>query len=82
MYGYQNTQSGWHLTDMIIRAGSRIFRRGAWTHFGRFWPPTWALFSENVCENERIGSCRGGGVRRARPPLDPPMIMEKEEALI
>ena len=25
-----------------------------------FWPPTWALFSENVCENERIGSCMGG----------------------
>ena len=23
------------------------------------WPPTWALFSENVCKNERIGSCRG-----------------------
>ena len=23
-------------------------------------PPTWALFSENVCENERIGSHRGG----------------------
>ena len=26
---------------------------------GGFWPPTWALFSENVCKNERIGSCRG-----------------------
>ena len=26
---------------------------------GGFWLPTWALFSENVCENERIGSCRG-----------------------
>ena len=30
-----------------------------------------ALFSENVCENERIGS-RGRGVARARPQ-DPPM---------
>ena len=27
----------------------------------------WALFGENVCENERIGSHRGG-VRRAHPP--------------
>ena len=27
--------------------------------FGGFWPPMWALFSKNVCENERIGSCRG-----------------------
>ena len=28
-----------------------------------FWggcgPLMWVLFSENVCENERIGSCRG-----------------------
>ena len=31
-------------------------------------PPMWALFGENVCKNERIGSHRGGGVRRARPP--------------
>ena len=29
-------------------------------------------FTENVCENERIGY-RRGGVRRARPP-DPPMV--------
>ena len=33
---------------------------------GGVWPPTWALFSENVCENERIGSCRGHVL--ARPP--------------
>ena len=30
-------------------------------------PPTWALFSENVCKNERIGSHRGG-VHLAWPP--------------
>ena len=30
------------------------------------------LFGENVCENERNGSCWGGGGRRRRP-LDPPM---------
>ena len=37
---------------------------------GGVWPPTWALFSENVCENERIGSCRG---RAGTQSLDPPM---------
>ena len=34
-------------------------------------PPMQALFGENVCKNERIGSHRGG-VHPARP-LDPPM---------
>ena len=33
-------------------------------------PPTQALFGENVCENERIGSCWG---RTLDTPLDPPM---------
>ena len=57
---------------MISRAGSRIFRRGGrGPILGGFWPPTWALFSENVCENERIGSCTGRVLAR---PLDPPMI--------
>ena len=32
---------------------------GAWTRFGGRGPPTQVLFSENVCENERIGSRRG-----------------------
>ena len=37
-------------------------------------PPTRALFGENVCENERIGShWGGGGACRWRPP-DPPML--------
>ena len=35
-------------------------------------PPTWALFGENVCENERIGS--HGGRAPGKPPLDPPML--------
>ena len=30
----------------------------------------WALFSENVCKNERIGSCTGHVLAH---PLDPPM---------
>ena len=34
--------------------------------------PTWALFSENVFENKRIGSCRGRALAR---PLDPPMCI-------
>ena len=36
-------------------------------------PPTWALFGENVCKNERIGSHRGACAGHA--PLDLPMDM-------
>ena len=32
-------------------------------------PPTWVLFGKNVCENERIWSCGGGG---GRAPGTPP----------
>ena len=54
---------------------------------GGHGPPTWALFSKNVCKNKRIGSHRGGGVRPARP-LDPPMestyqgILEKVKDIL
>ena len=35
---------------------------GAWTHWGGgHGLPTQALFGKNVCQNERIGSCSGGG---------------------
>ena len=34
-------------------------------------PPMQVLFGENVCENERIGSCRGG--MHLAHPLDLPM---------
>ena len=30
-------------------------------------PPTWALFGENVCKNERIGSNRGACAGHAPP---------------
>ena len=40
---------------------------GAWTHFGGVLASNVGTFSENVCENERIGSCRGGRAP-ARPP--------------
>ena len=35
-------------------------------------PPTWALFGENVCENERIGS-HWGGACASGAPLDSPI---------
>ena len=35
---------------------------------GGHGPLMWALFGENVCENERIGSRCGGGVCPACPP--------------
>ena len=42
-------------------------------------PPMWALFGENVCENERIGSHRGGRAP-GTPPLDPPMLFHIHSA--
>ena len=36
-------------------------------------PPMQALFSENVCKNERIGSHRGWCAPARPPPPDPPM---------
>ena len=47
------------------------FPLGALTRWGR-QPPMWALFNENGCENDGIGSRRG--VRPERCPLDPLMI--------
>ena len=51
----------------VTSGGSRISRRGGVHPLGGHGPPTWALFGENVCKNERIGSHRGG-VRQAHPP--------------
>ena len=65
-------QREYGIVTIQVRAGSRISRRGGrGPILGGFWPPTWSLFSKNVCENERIGSCRGGLPWHA--PLDPPM---------
>ena len=52
--------------NTAVMAGSRIFgRRGRGPFFfgggGGHEPLTWALFGENVCRNEGIWSCGGGG---------------------
>ena len=53
---------------------SRISRSGAWARLGGGrGPPMRVLFGENACENERIGSRKGGGVRRKILYVDPPM---------
>ena len=52
----------------ISSGGSRIF------HGGGRQPPMQALFGENICENERIGSHWGRGVHAGSTPLDLPMI--------
>ena len=72
VYFHSSNNTSFH-SNINCRAGSRIFRRvGRGPIFGGFWPPTWALFSENVCKNKRIGSCRGP-CTGTPPPLDPPM---------
>ena len=54
--------------NIIGSGGSRISRWG-----GR--PPMRTLFGKNMCENERNGSCWGGGGACAgSAPLDPPLI--------
>ena len=57
----------------ISSGGSRISHRGV-DLLGASNYDT--LFGDNVCENARIGSCRGTctGAR----PLDPPMIRRNE----
>ena len=40
---------------------------------GGHGPPMWALFTENVCKNERIESRRGGACA-GHASLDPPMV--------
>ena len=41
-----------------------------------------ALFDENVCENERIGSHGRGGGTCQRAPLDPPMVLLKQTMML
>ena len=56
--------------DLCVQfsGGSRISRRGSVDPLGGRGPLTWVLFGKNVCENERIWSRKGGGVRPARSP--------------
>ena len=60
----------------IVRGGSRISRwgRGANPCWRGHQPPTQALFSENICKNERIWSCWGGAHRKLLY-VDPPLIV-------
>ena len=55
----------------VADPGFPVGERGA-EQLGRHQPPTWALFGKNVCKNERLGSCVGGG-GAGSTPLDPPM---------
>ena len=48
------------------------FSLGGVHPFWGVWTSNWALFGENVCANERIGSHRGG-VRQKILHVDPPM---------
>ena len=66
-----NTLMGENIDNAVADPGFPI--GGAPTCWGVCRPPMRTLFSENVCENERNGSCWGGGGARRRRPLDPPM---------
>ena len=60
-----------YINIIISSGGSRISNWGV-NPAGGCRCPTWLLFGENVCENERIGSCWGGDWEGT--PLDPPLI--------
>ena len=61
-----NAQTFKLLTMPVADPGFPIGGRGP--VMGRHGPPMWALFGENVCENERIGSHRGGRAPGTPPP--------------
>ena len=52
------------------------FHVGGHGPVGGCGPPTWALFAENVCENERIGT------HRRRAPGTPPRSANDINAMI
>ena len=56
-------------TSSVADPGFPVGGRGL---VGKCGPPMRVLFSENVCENKRIGSRRG---RARRTPPDPPMLL-------
>ena len=64
-------QSNLHLKPLYTSVADPGFPVGGactrWGGGGR-GPPTWALFGENVCKNERIGSHGGGGHALGTPP--------------
>ena len=54
------------------------FPLGGHRAIGGHQPPMWVLFSENICKNERIGSCwGGGGVRWRHPPRSANALADK-----
>ena len=52
--------------------GSRTFRWGGVDLVGEAWTPKMVTFRK-ICMSKRKNRDPWGGVRQARPPLDPPM---------
>ena len=56
-----------HKCLVSYSGGSRISHWGGHRPIGGHQPPMHTLFGENICENERNGSC-WGGMHRQHPP--------------
>ena len=64
-----------HKSYKMYRGGPRISRwGGANPRWRGCQPPTQALFGENICKNERIWSCWGGGVCQKLLYVDLPVM--------
>ena len=68
--------------DLFLLTGTDLgFPVGGVDPFWGHGPPMRALFGENVCENERIGSHRGG-VHWEILYVDPPVIILFQQYLL
>ena len=62
----------WHFLSEQLWIQDFPWGWGGMDPLGGHGPLMWVSFGENVCENERIGSSRGGVP--GRPTLDLPML--------
>ena len=76
-HGYTYREPSLYLEPAATRGGSRIshWEGGANPHWRGCQPLTQALFSENICKNERIWSC-WGGVHQKLLYVDPPLATQ------
>ena len=69
--GQQHVETGHYLAG--VDPGFPIWGGGANPRWRGHQPLTQARFGENICKNERIWSCWGGGTCQKLLYVDPPL---------